>query len=255
MLDKNLILQHIQEPEKITMLRHILDLPEIASRNYRATDSDFLDPYEQRLVESVCHHFPDVEANFFPEGERERKIVVFSPPYFDSEEAIVAFKLKINDEVNHCDVLGSILSLGIERSKIGDIVIEDDVYMFVKREIANFIAVSLTKVKRQPVKIEPVSLEDVPFPEEPWIKNTAVVQSMRIDSVIRAVTHLSRDDVRGRIAKGLVKINFKVIKKSHEEILPCDLLSVRGFGRIAIFDDMATTKKGKVRFTYGILEQ
>lgn len=255
MLDKNLILQHIQEPEKITMLRHILDLPEIASRNYRATDSDFLDPYEQRLVESACHRFPDVEANFFPEGERERKIVVFSPPYFDSEEAVVAFKLKINDGVNHRDVLGSILSLGIERSKIGDIVIAGDVYIFVKREIANFIAVSLTKVKRQPVNVEPVPLEDVPIPEEPWIKNTAVVQSMRLDSVIRAVTHLSRDDVRGRIGRGLVKVNFKEIKKAHEEIQPRDLLSVRGFGRIAIFDDMATTKKGKVRFTYGTLEQ
>lgn len=255
MLDKNAILQHIQEPEKITMLRHILDLPEIASRNYRAADSDFLDPYEQRLVESICHHFPDVEVNFFPEGERERKIVVFSPPYFDSEESVVALKLSINDEVSHRDVLGSILSLGIERNKIGDIVMEDAIYIFVKREIANFIMVSLTKVKRQPVKVEPVSLGEVPVPKEPWVKNTAVVQSMRLDSVIRAVTHLSRDEVQGRIGKGLVKVNFKEIKKAHEDIRPGDLLSVRGFGRIAIFDDMATTKKGKVRFTYGTLEQ
>ena len=255
MLDKNLILQHIQEPEKITMLRHILDLPEIASRNYTVTASDFLDPYEQRLVQSILHHFPDVDAHFYPEGERERKIIVFTPPFVETSEEVVAIKFQPKEEVSHRDVLGSIVSIGIERSKIGDIVIEDGVYVFAKREIANFIALTFTKIRHQPVKGELIPVDDVPVPEEPWVKNTAVVQSMRIDGVVRAVTHFSRDDIRGKLAKGFIKVNFKSIKKAHEEIKPGDLLSVRGFGRIAVFDDIAVTKKGKVRFTYGTLKQ
>ncbi|MDD7363747.1 MAG: YlmH/Sll1252 family protein [Peptoniphilus sp.] len=238
------------------MLRHILDLPEIASRNYTATASDFLDPYEQRLVESITHHFPDVEHTWMPSGEGERKIVVFSPyEGMDVENALSAFSIDSGEVLKHRDVLGSILGLGIERGKIGDIVIGEKAYVVVKREIANFIELSLKTIGRAPVRVRPVAVEDVPAIEEPWKSASAVVQSMRLDAVVRAVTHMSRDEVRARLSKNEIKVNFKTIKRAHETVSAGDLLSVRGFGRIKIFDDIGETKKGKRRFTYGILEQ
>lgn len=235
------------------MLRHVLDLPEICSRNYRATASDFLDPYELSLVTSLAVHFPSVEAFIFPEGEWERKIVVFAP-YDVEDEFLTAFHLDGSEPMDHRQVLGSILGLGIERSKIGDIsTFGDEAYVFVKKEVASFLAINLRKIGSMPICIREIAPADVPFAEEAWIEAAAVVSSMRLDSVVRAVTHKSRDEVKGLIAKGLIKINFRRAEKPHEMISGGDLLSVRGFGRIKIFEPLYTTKKGKVRFRYGTL--
>lgn len=236
------------------MLRHVLDLPEICSRNYRATASDFLDPYELSLVTSLAVHFPSVETFIFPEGNWERKIVVFAP-YDVDDEFLSAFHLEGAEPMDHRQVLGSILGLGIERSKIGDITtFGDEAYVIVKKEIANFLAVNLRKIGSAPIRLREIAAEDVPEAEEDWIEAAAVVSSMRLDSVVRAVTHKSRDEVKGLIAKGLIKINFRRAEKPHEIIAGGDLLSVRGFGRIKIFEPLYETKKGKVRFRYGTLD-
>ena len=235
------------------MLRHVLDLPEICLRNYRATASDFLDPYELSLVTSLTVHFPAVETFVLPEGEWERKIVIFTP-YDVEEEFLSAFHLEGSEPMDHRQVLGSILGLGIERSKIGDIVsLGEEAYVFVKKEIANFLAINLRKIGSMPIRIREIAPAEVPEAKEAWIEAAAVVSSMRLDSVVRAVTHKSRDEVKGLIAKGLIKINFKRSEKAHEMISGGDLLSVRGFGRIKIFEPLYTTKKGKVRFRYGTL--
>ncbi|MDY3118030.1 MAG: YlmH/Sll1252 family protein [Peptoniphilus sp.] len=251
---KDEYLRHIREPEKITMLRHILDLAEISSRNYRAAASDFLDPYEQRLVALLAHHFPEVELFFEPQDERERKIAVFVP-YAVESDFLSAFFLEGGEVFDHRNVLGSLLGLGIERGKIGDIVsVEDGAYVFVKKEVAHFIELSLSKVGSVPVRVREYAVESVPEAREAWVQNYGVVASMRLDAVVRAVTRHSRDEVRNLVAKGLVKINFKPANKVHEVVEPGDLISVRGFGRIKIFDPVTATKKGKVRFCYGTLD-
>lgn len=256
MPDKTKILQHIHEPEKITMLRHILDLPEIASRNYTTAASDFLDPYERRLVESIVHHFPDLIYRWLPEEAWERKCVVFSPyPFDEVEEILSAFRITSSSPLEHRAVLGSILGLGVERRKIGDVVIGSDSYVIVKREIADFIETALKKVGNSYVTLTPISIESVPLAEEPWKEASAVVSSMRLDAVVRAVTHGRRDDVKAQLSKGLIKVNFKVIERAHEIVAADDLISVRGFGRIKILGDIAETKKGKIRFRYATLDR
>lgn len=93
----------------------------------------------------------------------------------------------------------------------------------------------------------------MPEIEEDWNEAAAVVSSMRLDAVVRAVTHKPRDEVKGLVAKGLVKVNFKRAEKIHDMIAPGDMISVRGFGRIKIFEPLYRTKKDKVRFQYGTL--
>lgn len=251
-LRKDELLRHIREPEKITRLRHVLDLPEISSRNYRATAGDFLDPYEQSLVASWAGHFPDVEMSFEPAGNWERKIPVYKP-FPVEEEFVAAFYLEGGD-FDHRQILGSLLGMGIERDKIGDIAPTDEgAYVFVKKEIANFIAVNFRKVGAAPISLKEIPSVSVPEIKEDWIVSAAVVSSMRLDAVVRAVTHKSRDEVKGLVAKGLVKVNFKRAEKTHDTVEPGDLISVRGFGRIKIFEPLYKTKKGKVRFQYGTL--
>lgn len=251
-LRKDELLRHIREPERITRLRHILDLPEISARNYRATAGDFLDPYEQSLVASWAGHFPEVEMSFEPKGNWERKIVVYKPFPVD-EEFVSAFYLE-GGHFDHRQILGSLLGMGIERDKIGDIAATDEgAFVFVKKEIAHFITVNFRKVGSAPIRLKEIPSASVPEIEEDWIMATAVVSSMRLDAVVRAVTHKSRDEVKGLVAKGFVKVNFKRAEKTHDIVDPGDLVSVRGFGRIKIFDPLYTTKKGKVRFQFGTL--
>ena len=251
-LRKDELLRHIREPEKITRLRHVLDLPEISSRNYKATAGDFLDPYEQQLVASWTPHFPEVELSFEPAGNWERKIPVYKP--FDTEDSFLSAFYLEGGPFDHRQILGSLLGMGIERDKIGDIAATDDgAYVFVKKEIANFIAVNFRKVGATPIRLKEIPVLSVPEIEEDWNEAAAVVSSMRLDAVVRAVTHKPRDEVKGLVAKGLVKVNFKRAEKTHDMIAPGDMISVRGFGRIKIFEPLYRTKKDKVRFQYGTL--
>lgn len=254
MPDKNKIFKHLQDTEKITILRRILDLLELTSKNYSQQVSDFLDPYEQQLVASLTSHYPEIELNFLPVGNRERKVAVFSPyPIVHEENTVAAFSIESRFKIDHRNILGSILSLGIERSKIGDIIVADTSYIIIKGELTNFMHFHFNKIGNQTIVIEEIPLSEVPNISEKWHRSSAIVSSMRLDSVIRAVTHLPRDEVKLRLNKGLVKVNFKKILKPHEILNQGDLISLRGFGRIKIFDDLSGTKKGKIRFAYGTL--
>ena len=65
----------------------------------------------------------------------ERKILCFCGDYmieikarlhFNSRLHITPVNSKFSDKLSHRDILGAVLNLGIDRSKIGDIILEDN---------------------------------------------------------------------------------------------------------------------------------
>ena len=98
------------------------------------------------------------------------------------------------DKLTHRDFLGSILSLGIERSTLGDIVIRDNVgYLFAKDDIASYIADSLTKIKHTDVKCE--ITQGMPEGElyKTEIKRIQA-NGERLDAIVAKVFCISRKD-------------------------------------------------------------
>ena len=78
---------------------------------------------------------------------------------YEEDFPIVTLKIapkseKFADKLTHRDFLGALMSLGIEREVLGDIVIRDNVgYLFAKEDIAEYIKDSLTEIKHTAVRI------------------------------------------------------------------------------------------------------
>lgn len=159
---------------------------------------------------------------------------------------------KFSDELSHRDFLGSVLSLGLERSVIGDIFIEGNTaYLFCTDKVAPFIEENLERIKHTTVKVEKV--EELPRLEsmEPEQKET-VVSSNRLDAIIAATFHLSRSRAQELFPAELVYIDGRVCKDGKTRLDPGETVSVRGFGRISLERTLGKTRKDKLRLFINI---
>lgn len=185
----------------------------------------------------------------------ERCVLGAFPPWQEPENELFPIKAllvkkKYERELSHRDYLGTVLSLGIERNKTGDILVTDSgAYIFVLEDIAEFICDNVSKVSGCGVDISIISTDGIVVPEKKFCKVCVVSASMRLDAVVGAMLRISRNEAKTLILSGKVSVN-------HIEALNCDfmikendLLSVRGFGRAVLSEIGGKTRSDRVHIT------
>ena len=179
-------------------------------------------------------------------------MAVFLPDalYYDYECPIQIIEVtpsskRFAEDLTHRDYLGALMNLGIERSKVGDIIVEDQKgLIFVKEELAEYIADNLTVVRHTNVNTsigKGVKVDYEPRFEE--LKGT--VSSIRLDSVLALAYPLSRSKITAQIEAGKVFVNGKLITSNGYRLKDNDIISVRKMGRIAYDGILSETKKGR----------
>lgn len=150
----------------------------------------------------------------------------------------------------HRDFLGSVIALGIERDKIGDILIENGrAVIFINRDIASFVKEQLTKVGRVGVTVEEGYF--LPLPETAVKKEfTHTVASLRLDCVVAAVCSVSRNTAVELINDTRVIVNSFTQQKSTVKVSGGDTISVRGRGKFEIISADEISKKGRIVLKY-----
>ncbi len=189
----------------------------------------------------------------YPEAER----VVFGAfPEWDEpdEDEFPISCIKISRtyarELSHRDYLGSVLGLGIERMKIGDIKIDgSDAYVFAYNDIADFIVRNLTKVGSCGVKCAVLDKSDIKPIKQEYIFKDAVCASTRFDAVVSAAYNLPRSTGAKLISGKTAMLNHREITDVSKEIKPGDLISVKGYGRFILDSVGKTTSKGRRHIT------
>ena len=168
----------------------------------------------------------------------ERKVAFFLPYYleetdFDIGEIIKAVRIKSYfGKPVHRDYLGAVLGLGIERDRIGDLLVFDDTaYLFCLSPVVSVLLQELEKVGRVSVKSEQVALSDVPIPERKVKKITFTVKSLRLDAVTGDMFGVSRTLAAELIREGAVTLNYSICEKVDATVKEGDTLSVRGKGK------------------------
>ena len=151
------IISSINEPQEKALVRRILDLAYRVEKTYSVAYTDFVDPF--LLGKIKRHNLELLGINMIAYGgsvQAERQIiaVAHNDVEIDKEEFPIEYihinvKTGIGKPVSHRDYLGSIMGLGIEREKIGDLLVQDnDAYAVVHREISDYIMYSLQTVSR-----------------------------------------------------------------------------------------------------------
>ena len=135
--------------------------------------------------------------------------------------------------------------MGIDRSKIGDIFIGENVaYIYVITGISDYIINNFTKVKHTLIscKIAYDEIENV-RPNLKEIKGT--IGNIRLDSIISLAFNKSRSSIVSYIEEKKVFVNGKIITSNGYSIKENDIISVRGLGRVIYNRQISVTKKGK----------
>lgn len=179
--------------------------------------------------------------------EAERRILSFNNDYnLDYPIRTIKIKNKSNfSNLKHKDYLGSILALGIERHKIGDIVVKnDEAYLPVVDDISDYILSNLRTIGKSPVSVEILDENEL-IPNFDFEVIQINVSSLRADSLVSKLSNISRSKAVEAIEEGKVLINYSKAKDKSQDIESGDRITIRGIGKFIVGDLNGTTKRGK----------
>ena len=150
--------------------------------------------------------------------------------------------------LSHRDWMGSLLSLGIKREVLGDIVIWDDFHavVFCQAKAAAYLINELKKAGRDTVHAVPCRLPAGFVPRQQYIPVQRTVASPRADGVVRALCNVSREDAASLIQRGMVEINYDPVTETDAQVEQGDILSVRGYGKYRIDEIGRPTGRGRI---------
>lgn len=238
-------------------------LDELAKRAVytgRAQFTRFLEPAAEREVRAAANAAGASVKFFGGYEDAERRIAAFHDGEIpeDWEFPMQALEIAWNVKfctVQHRDLLGSAMGLGLEREALGDVCLgrEPGVgYLFCASDMADYICANWESAGRAKISVGYAGSVDIAEPEGVQLRVT--VQQLRLDSLVAAGWKLSRAEAQRLIAAGLVKLNHAVEEKSDVRVEEGGLISARGYGRLRVDEIEGETKKGRMGlklFRYG----
>lgn len=172
-------------------------------------------------------------------------------PSIREEVPICALKIRGSGfkTLSHRDFMGGILSLGIERSTIGDITVisETEALVFALEKITPYILSELSRIGRDSVRVERFDCPPDYLLPRRYETLDITVSSARLDGVVRALTGKSRETAAEMIRSGLVELRYLQTDNVSAEVREGDILSVRGFGKYVIGETDGQTRSGRLR--------
>ncbi len=182
--------------------------------------------------------------------DAERQIAAFLPDYMAQEDVDWPISLLIitptdGKTYNHRDYLGSLMSLGIKRQVMGDIIVDGaKAYLFCAEGIEEFILNNLTHVAGATVKVEKAESTDV-LPERKFEDVSGTAASERLDCIVALAANTSRTKAAEFIAAGNVMVNGRETVKTTYVLKKGDRFSIRGKGKFIYDGAQGTTRKGR----------
>ncbi|MDT8859104.1 YlmH/Sll1252 family protein [Alkalihalobacillus sp. MEB130] len=197
----------------------------------------------------------------FSGGSRyaERCRLRLTPPYLETSDEdfnLTLFSIDYPSKfvtLQHRDILGSIMNIGIKREKFGDISLNDNgvAQIIIASEISDYVEMNVQTIGKAPVHLNRIPISEHIIPKDEWIEDVTTTSSMRLDVIMAKIYKLSRSKVSPYIEKGLVKVNWKTVDRTDFTLEAGDYISVRGYGRAKIIAIEGLTKKEKYRLRFG----
>lgn len=257
-----------QGKEEFFFRRHIIELAKKAYHREQCVYTDFLNINEISIFHSMGQELPPIPYSFWGGfSTAERNKVCFHGNLEGGRQDVSGTELhhiedypidcihlypshiKFAEDLSHRDYLGALMNLGIERTKIGDIKINDkEAYIYMDRSISAYIMEQVEKIRHTNVKAEIIDTGDVITTQE-YQEIKGSVMSVRLDSVISTAFQSSRNSITDYINKERVFVNGRLITSNSYNLVEGDIISVRGLGKFKYESKGQLTKKGRISIT------
>lgn len=235
----------------------ICDLISLSEKRCCPCFSEFLNLHEIHVAVKTADSNAFSRFVLFGGYEQaERKIFAALPDYIEPEDSQnyfpivpLTFEYKKEYSLSHRDFLGSLMALGIKRSCVGDIVVEEGkAVAFVKEEMADYIITNIDKVGRVGVKIQKKIPADIQLVKK-FEDISITVSSMRLDCIVSALAGVSREKSSLLVLSGNVFINSSEVSKQDFAVKNGDTITVRKKGKFIIDSINGNTKKGRIKIS------
>lgn len=241
--------------EERQLLARAWDKADAARRGVPAW-TPFLSEAQQQIVErlmSTLGHPRHFYFGGYPAAER--KVCAFLPEWQDEETWEPPFSAlrctwRDRERLTHRDFLGAILGTGIEREKLGDILVGgESCDLLVFSELAPYLKQNLAEAGRARLRVEEISLSELVPPEKTVKVIHDTVNTPRLDAVLSSGFSLSRGRAAEVIAAGRAEINHIPCLKGDKLVSQGDVLTCRGLGKCVVTGLGGQSKKGRTILT------
>ena len=249
------------------LLERLEELADKCASRFTPVFTKFLDDREALIAKQLLKRYGDDVRTVFYGGfdGAERcaaglfPAMLYAQSEFSDKELCELFELcfiRISGsgyrKFTHRDFLGSVLSLGVKRETVGDIVVDADktgAYAAFTRPAGELVLRELCFVANDKVKLEAVSASELPAVSTEYRVVAGTVASFRLDCVLALALNTSREKAKQLISSKCVSVNHAEACKCDAELCEGDLLSVRGSGRYKLAQLGDATRKGRNRIT------
>lgn len=259
-MEKSELLKQYKRQEDKILLGHILDNIQFSEEREKVENTDFLDMYQISLLETFFRKIKF--SNYILYGgykQAERKILIIHPEKYDLEKVnnycdnlinIVRIDLKDEDKGKfyHRNYLGGIIKLGINREKIGDIIVsEEGADIITIKDFANILNEQLQSLARfRETKITILDIKQLKKCNVQIESIKIIVPSLRLDNIISDLARTSRSKAVQIINSERVFINGQNETKVSKQIKLDDIITIRGKGRFIIKEFVGNTRSGRI---------
>ncbi|MCL2224729.1 MAG: YlmH/Sll1252 family protein [Defluviitaleaceae bacterium] len=244
-----------KDSEDKLLFAKALDRLNFAEKRGASAFTDFIDPMRCEMFLQILQKKSLQGVEVTASGghaNAERKMIGFLAAAENNAEDCTfpitpltfTYNAKFCTAPTHRDYLGAVLGLGLERGKIGDIIMhEAAATMYVSSDVAEYICENLQQAGRTAIKGK---IGEAPQTAEPQgTQKRITVPSLRTDAVISSAFNISRREATALIDSEKVFVNWKPAKKT-QLIAPADTVTIRGKGRVIINEQVGSTKKDRL---------
>ena len=241
----------------------INDLMEESLKNNYLVCTKFLSLSEQNFALAKINELKSLknELDIFLFGgneESDRKKIYFIPKFYsytlndikkNSEISLLKINpknIKFSETITHRDVLGSLMNLNYNRNMFGDIVIKDNTYyVYLGSKIINEVSSSLISIKHTSISSSILDINEINISLN--FKEIIInVASLRLDSLIKEVFKISRNDSQELIKNEFVFINGNLITSTSYEVKENDRISVKSKGKFIYLNMEGKSRKDRL---------
>ncbi|MCI7223308.1 YlmH/Sll1252 family protein [Fusobacterium sp.] len=184
--------------------------------------------------------------------ESEKKLIAFTPKNYPRE--YISFPVKFFKIVKkskfisleHKHYLGTILSLGIKREILGDLIVKNEIcYGIIIDNMFEFLKNNLIKINSSPVEV--IEIEEIEVPISEFEEINITVSSARLDVIVAELANLSRTVAVEHVDLGYVQVNYEIEREKDFKLNVGDIIIIKKVGKFIFYEDKGLSKKNKMK--------
>ena len=159
--------------------------------------------------------------------------------YTRAKPKVICLKINSYKPLVHQAIMGSLYALNINEGYFGDIIAEQESYVFILKSMVSYIKDNLNYIGSNLVTLEETNLKNY---ERKYLDLKLLVPSLRLDIVVSKICHVSRNQAKRIIINDDVLVNYNIQNNISYILKDNDVFFIKKIGKFKYIEIINKTK-------------